>query len=209
MTRLMDMGLDKLNGLLNEMATISEDAVETAIRAYDKGEKGTQVEKWSEQLRSLHNQVSELSIELIARYQPVASDLRYIKACFEISYGFFRFGRYAHDIVEVLEMFGDLSDCDHGSVVDTAKKTQDMIKLSIEAFQKRDVETARKIPRMDDVIDDRYRQYLTKVVGTTDADLKCTLSATLILRYLERISDHATYIGDSVVYIVTGVAPPA
>jgi phosphate transport system protein len=126
----MDMGLEKLNSLLLEMATISEDAVSTSIEAYLKGEKGSHVRKWSDQLRSLHHQVSELSMEMIARYQPVASDLRFIKACIEVSYGFFRYGRYARDIVEVLEMFGDMSKCDQKAVVETSKKTQEMIRGS-------------------------------------------------------------------------------
>lgn len=203
----MDLGLERLNSLLLEMATISESSVATAINAYQKSEKGSEVKESAKKLRALHHQVSELSMEIIARYQPVASDLRFIKACFEISYGFFRYGRYARDIVEVLEIFGDLSTCDHKAVVDTAVKTQEMIRMSIDAFARRDVELAKKIPDADDVVDARYREYLRRVI-TRSTDLKCTLSATLILRYLERISDHATYIGDSVVYIVTGVEPP-
>ena len=208
MPRLMDMGLEKINGLLLEMATISENAVSESIEVYRKGGKGTEVERLSAQLRTLHNQVSELTMELIARYQPVASDLRFIKACFEVSYGFFRFGRYAHDIVEVQEMLGDTSKCDQKPVIETAKKTQEMIRMSIDAFARRDVEMARMIPQMDDVVDQRYREYLRKMM-TGKGDLKCALSATLILRYLERIADHATYISDSVVYIVTGMSPPS
>lgn len=207
MARLMDMGLEKLNSLLLEMANISENAVSGAINAYVAGGKGTQVEQWAHQLGDLHHQVSDLSMELLARYQPVASDLRYIKACFEVSYGFYRFGRYALDIVEVLEMFGDLSKCDHSSVLQTAKTTQEMIRMSIDAFARRDVELAKKVPTMDDVVDDAYTTYIQKVMKGK-GDVRCSLSATLILRYLERIADHATYIGDSVTYIVTGIEPP-
>jgi phosphate transport system protein len=56
------------------------------------------------------------------------------------------------------------------------------------------------------VVDDSYRDNLMKVMQGR-GNLKCALSATLILRYLERIADHATYIGESVDYIVTGVEP--
>ena len=206
MPRLMDMGLEKLNSLMLEMATLSEDAVAEAIDAYQHGKKSRQVTEWAVTLRTLHRQVSELSMELIARYQPVASDLRYIKACFEISYGFFRYGRYAHDIAEVLDMFGDLSKCDHTKVIETAKKTQEMIRMSIDAFTRKDVELARQIPGMDDIVDERYRKNLREMIAGA-GDLKCSLSSTLILRYLERIADHAAYIGESVVYIVTGVEP--
>ncbi|HME18938.1 MAG TPA: PhoU domain-containing protein [Nitrososphaerales archaeon] len=206
MPRLMDMGLDKLNSLLLEMATMSENAVASAIEAYEKGHKATQVREWAEHLQMLHRQVSDLSMEVIARYQPVASDLRLIKACFEISYGFFRYGRYAKDIVEVLDMFGDLSKCDHTVVAETAQKTQEMIRMSIDAFARRDVALARRVPRMDDFVDDRYRKHLRGVMDRK-GDQRCSLSAVLILRYLERISDHATYIAESVDYIVTGVEP--
>jgi phosphate transport system protein len=145
-------------------------------------------------------------MELIARFQPVASDLRFIKACFEISYGFFRFGRYALDIVEVLEIFGDLSKCDHEAVVETARNTHEMIRMSVDAFARRDVALARQIPKLDDAVDDSYRQNLREVLDQKK-DIRCAVSANLILRYLERISDHATYIGEMVDYIVTGVEP--
>ena len=206
MPRLMDMGMERLNGLMLEMATLSENAVAAAIESYLRGQKSAQVNEWAAKLRSLHRQVSELSIEIIARYQPVASDLRFIKACFEISYGFFRFGRYAHDIVEVLDMFGNLKDCDHSSVIETAHRAQEMIRMSIDAFTRRDVELAKTIPKMDDVVDESYRHHLKEVMEGK-GDLRCSLSGTLILRYLERIADHATYIAESIVYISTGVEP--
>ena len=207
MPRLMDIGLDQLNNLLLDMATLSQQAVSASIEAYSRGSKGTEVRQMSNRLRSLHRQVSDLSTEMIARYQPVASDLRFLKACLEISYGFFRYGRYALDITSVLDMFGDLSKCDKDFVVDTAKKTQEMIQMSVEAFAKRDLEMARNIPKMDDVVDDSYRNNLRETITNRKGDIKCALSATLILRYLERIADHASYIGESVEYITTGVEP--
>jgi phosphate transport system protein len=206
MPRLMDMGLDKLNSLLLEMATLSENAVKASIDAYTEGGKEPQVKQMCDRLQALHRQVSDLSMEVIARYQPVATDLRFVKACFEISYGFFRYGRYALDITEVLDMFGDLSKCDRTSVVDTARQTQQMIRMSIDAFARRDVVLARKIPAMDDSVDESYRDNVRRLLQEK-GNLRCSLSASLVLRYLERIADHATYIGESVDYIVTGVEP--
>jgi phosphate transport system protein len=205
--RLMDMGLDQLNTMLIDMASLSQSAVAGAIEAYTHGVEGSEVRKMAERLQSLHRQVSDLAMEVIARYQPVATDLRFIKACMEISYGFFRYGRYALDIVQVMEIFGDLSKCDRSPVADTAKVTQNMIRMSADAFARRDVNLARQIPAMDDTVDESYRSNLRKVM-TVKGDLRCTLSTTLIMRYLERIADHATYIAESVDYIVTGVEPP-
>ena len=207
MPRLMDLGLERLNALLLEMASISDNSVATAIRAYQNGEKGAGVRESATKLRTLHHQVSELSMEIIARYQPVASDLRFIKSCIEISYGFFRYGRYARDIVEVLEMFGDLSSCDRNAVVDTANKALEMMRMSIDAYARRDVDLAKKITQMDDIVDESYRENLKRMMSRT-TNVRCALSAALILRYVERIADHAGYIGASVVYIMTGIEPP-
>src|SRR5215204_3140276 len=145
-----------------DMAKLSEKSVTTAIESYEKGTSTKKVIfEWSEQLRVLQDEVGDLAIELIARYQPVATDLRFIRSCMEIAYGFSRFGRYADDTVDAL-----------------------------------------------------YRKYLREAITPyekTDKrsfDPRCYISALLILRYLERISDHACYIGDSVHYIVTGTSSP-
>ncbi len=206
MPRLMDIGLDRLNLLLLDMAELSKQAVSASIEAYTQGGRGAEVREMSHRLHVLHRQISDLSMEMIARYQPVASDLRFLKACMEISYGFYRYGRYALDITQVLDMFGDLSTCDRSYVVEAARRTQEMIKLSVDAFARRDLETAKKIHAMDDAVDESYRENLRKTIEGR-ADIRCSLSATLILRYLERIADHATYIGDTVQYIATGVEP--
>lgn len=200
------MGLEQINSLLLEMASLSQQAVSASIDAYSRGAKAEGVKEMSHRIHTLHRQVSDLSMEMIARYQPVASDLRFLKSSVEISYGFFRFGRYALDITEVLDMFGDISMCDRTFVVETAKKTQEMLRMSVDAFAKRDVDMAKRIPSMDDAVDSSYRGYLRRTIREK-GDVKCSLSATLILRYLERIADHATYIGEMVEYITTGVEP--
>ena len=207
MPRLMDIGLDQLNTMLLDMASLSQSAVSASIDAYTHAVKPADVRKMSDRLQVLHRQVTDLAMEVIARYQPVATDLRFIKACMEISYGFFRYGRYALDIVQVMEIFGDLAKCDRSPVVETAKLTQEMIRLSADAFARRDVNLARRIPDMDDAVDENYRSNLKRVMAAK-GNQQCNLSAVLIMRYLERISDHATYIAESVDYIVTGVEPP-
>ncbi len=205
MARLMDMGLDRLRNMILDMADLSNSTVTTAIDAYVNGKDvRTRIYGWSEELRMLQDEVSELAVELIARYQPVASDLRFIKSCMEIAYGFSRFGRYAHDISDVLGIFGDLSMCDKTAIHEAGDQAKNMIQVSIKAFTERNVELASKLNKMDDLVDNIYMDFVKKSAQSPGGDVKCTVSATLILRYLERIADHATYMGDSVLYIVTG-----
>jgi phosphate transport system protein len=61
------------------LANISENSVFTATESYEKGiNVETRIFEWSERLRILQEEVSDLAVELIARYQPVASNLRMI-----------------------------------------------------------------------------------------------------------------------------------
>lgn len=221
MTRLLDLGIDRISNVIMDMAKISENSVFAAIESY---QESTHIKKqifdWSEKLRVLQEEVSDLAIELIARYQPVASDLRFIKSCMEISYGFSRFGRYSYDIVDLLETMGSISDCDKSAVLEMAKTVRGMILLSLQALQSRDKSAGEKLYQMDDTVDTLYRKYLRDIITPsqeqqnekrlTDSNNnpRCYISALLILRYLERISDHACYIGDSVHYVVTGVSSP-
>ena len=215
MTRLLDLGIDRIRNIIMDMARLSEQSVFTSIESYEKGTNlKKQIFEWSEKLRVFQDETADLAIELIARYQPVATDLRFIRSCMEIAYGFSRFGRYAYDIVEVLETIGDINECDKTAVSRMASTVREMILLSVQALQLRDKNASAKLYEMDDTVDALYRNYLREVItpqnnqDQKDLDPRCYISALLILRYLERISDHACYISDSVHYNMTGRSNP-
>lgn len=217
MTRLLDLGLNRISNIIMDMANLSVRSVDTAIDSYEKGTGSEkQIFEWSEQLRVLQDEVAELAMELIARYQPVATDLRFIRSCMEISYGFSRFGRYAYDIMDIIGTMGSISHCDKSSVLEMANTAREMIHMSIKALQTQDKNAAEKLYEMDDTVDALYRKYLREIITPTNKkemkemakDPRCYLSTLLILRYMERIADHACYIGDSVHYIATGTSSP-
>jgi phosphate transport system protein len=205
----MDIGLERLRNMVLDMAKYSEDLVTMTIDAYKQGKDlGRQSFEWSEQLRLLQDETSELAVELMVRYQPVASDLRFVKSCMDIAYGFSRVGRYANDISRTLQIFGDLSTCDKTTVERAGDLVKDIIRLSIKSFTERDVNLARKLREMDNAVDEIYVDCLREAARPSHTDTRCVVSATLIIRYLERIADHATHIGDAVLYIVSGEHSP-
>jgi phosphate transport system protein len=200
-----------------DMANLSVCSVDGAIESYEKGTGSKQqIFEWSEQLRVLQDEVAELAMELVARYQPVATDLRFIRSCMEISYGFSRFGRYAYDIMDIIGTMGSISDCDKAPVLEMAGIARNMIHMSVKALQTKDKDAAKKLYEMDDTVDILYRKYLREVIMPTNRkdmnemlkEPRCYISMLLILRYLERIADHACYVGDSIHYIVTGASSP-
>jgi len=205
MTRLMDIGLEKLSRLVLDMADLAEKSVVSSLQSYLAGKSNTQqLEQWSQELRRIQDEIGELSIEMIARYQPVASDLRFIKACMEIAYGFSRFGRYAYDISEVLELWHDLSRCRQDELKEMIGMVTNMIRMSVEAFAKRDVQLGLQVFELDDKVDSLFRKSMERVSLNTSQIPECDISLLLVMRYLERIADHAAYIGETVSYVVTG-----
>jgi phosphate transport system protein len=201
----MDMGLERLSNAIIDMAGLAQESVSKALLAYEKGERITQEAfTRSNKLSTLDSEVEELAVELLARYQPVAGDLRFIKSCLEIAYGFSRFGRYAYDISQVLEIYGDISQCDKSVVHELGDRVIKMIQTSIQSFKTRDTKLARSLREDDDNVDRMYLEYVKELSMSKSPSIKCALASTLVLRYLERIADHAWYIGDSVIYIETG-----
>lgn len=185
------------------------------MESYIKGDVNKEeMFEFAKKLRVLQEEVSDLAFELIARYQPVATDLRYIRSCLEVSYVLSRFGGYGYEIVEVLDMIGSILECDKTVVTKAANVTSEMISLSVNALDFKNKETSDKLYDMDDIVDRIYRDYLREIVVAKKesqdiyADPRCVISALHVLRYLERVADHACYIADSVSYIVTGKSNP-
>ena len=190
---------------------MSEELVNLALESYEKSIiLRSKIFEGSEKLRFLQIEVTDFATELIARYQPVAKDLRLIQSYMDASYGFSRFGRYAYDIAEVLDTIGPLPKCDKSQIIEMAKTVREMIELSVKSLEKLDKNASQKLYIMDDSVDSMFRNYLKKAITPRKRNFepKCYVLTLLILRYLERIADHACYIGDSVHYVVTGDASP-
>lgn len=208
------MGLTKVSSIVLDMAILAESTVTKAVTSYNDDDNSAkkQIFESSAKLRFLQDEVSELTIELIARFQPVATDLRYIKSCMELAYGFSRFGRYAYDIISVLEILGPLEHCDKLPVMRMSKIVLEMMSIGVAALRTRDNSNLGKIYEMEEMVDVLFRKNLREssqlIQSNNYSDNRCNISTALILKYLERISDHACYIADSVNYIETGMASP-
>ena len=203
--RPLDTGLNMMSETLLEMAGLAEKTVSASITAAAQGEKlGTQVRIWSSELQGKYDDVEEKAVELIARYQPVASDLRVIKSSMKIAYDLARLGRYAYDIIQVLDLVNGGKAADKPFLEKMSEKVLEMMRLSFETLRTRDVQMARKLIEMDNEVDSLYRGYLKGLIDNPNLTAAEAVSTALIARHLERIADHAWYIAESVRSMVTG-----
>jgi len=207
MSRIIDAGLEELSATLYRMGELAHRAVLKALlECLEEREAHKEVREMADTLVVMADRVEDKAFELIARFQPVASDLRTIKSYMKIAYDFARFGRYALDISLINKRLGGLKNCEEwisSCVKDMGEKVLEMVRLSIESLKSHNTQIAEKISENEKEVDKIYFEFLDKLIKNS-ATTKCAVSSALIMRYLERIADHATYICESIIYIATG-----
>jgi phosphate transport system protein len=162
----------------------------------------SEVREISNEISKRYFEVADLTFDIFLKYQPVADDFRFIRSSIEISYGFTRFGRYAYDIASVRDVFGDISECDKSWLIEVSDKVKTMIKDAILYFAELDIRKAVAMQENEEFVDKLYKQRLPMLINSNNT--KCALAEALVLRYLERIADHAMFMSDAINYIVTG-----
>lgn len=208
MTRLIDIGLEEQSVLLTRMGELTYQTLSISIKAYLDGSTALgQVRDMSDNLMIMANKVEDRTFELIARFQPVASDLRAIKSYMKIGYDFARYGRYALDISYINDQIDGLTQCNSNMrafIEAMSEKVLQMVKISVDALRKHDVALASTISQTEHEVDEMYLTHITKLLSDEQINNKCVISSVLMARYLERIADHAVYVCESIIYIVTG-----
>ncbi|MCS7114819.1 MAG: phosphate signaling complex protein PhoU [Candidatus Bathyarchaeota archaeon] len=208
MSRIIDSGLEELSATLHKMGELAYRAVLAAIiECVENKQVYSEICEISDALVLMADNVEDKAFELIARFQPVASDLRTIKSYMKIAYDFARFGRYALDVSYTNQKLGGIGNCDAwmiSHVKEMGEKALKMINLSITSLRSHDAQLAEKVAQTEREIDKMYFDFLNKLIERADTTTKCAISSVLIVRYLERIADHVTYICESIIYIATG-----
>ena len=210
-SRLIDPSLKRLSLAMGQMGSMAIKSMGLAIESFVSGTNTkTQCRSVSDAMSRQYFEVEDLTFEMLLKYQPVARDFRFIRSSIEISYAFLRFGRYAYDITLVRDSFGDITRCTNSELVGSFRLVERMIREAVHSFAAMDLDKAKHIRAQEAMIDAIYRERMPALLQSTD--IKCALAEALLLRYLERIADHALFMSDSIAYIVTGkhsLRPPA
>jgi len=205
--RPLDRGLSKIAKVVGDMADLAVDTVRASLSAYlEGGDIEIQVRAWSDSLRSMENDVEEMAVELIARHQPVATDLRAIKSNMKIAYDLSRFGRYAYDISHVLQLLDGYSvgDLDNRFVKEMGDRVMSMLHVAVEIYKTREFDKVDQLSETESEVDDMYRKRLRAIAQNPPEKAAVLISEVLLTRHLERIADHACYIVEEVHYMVRG-----
>ena len=211
MERHFDEELKELHKEILKMATMTQEAIHKSIEALKDRQKSEAqgVIDSDNKIDELELVIDEKCIDLIARYQPMAGDLRFIATGMRINAELERIADLAVDISQrVLELVDKpllkpLVDIPKLSVV-----AQNMVGDAIDAFVKKDIGLARKVVLSDEGADKLRNLVQEELINDYMARDPNTASRAvpllLIARHLERICDLSTNIAEDVVYMVEG-----
>lgn len=205
-----DNALRELQQDILRMGSLVEEAIALSIQSLVRQDEelARKVLDGDAVIDDLEMQIEEKCIRLIATQQPMAKDLRKIGVGFKIIGDLERMADHACDIARTTMRIGNepfikpLID-----IPRMAEITQKMVKDSLDAYVREDVDLAQAMTRDDDLVDHLHSQIFRELLTYMMEDPHTIRQSTYLLfisRYLERIADHATNIGERVVYLVTG-----
>jgi len=203
--------IEKLNNMLLVLSIRVEENLHLALKALDRRDEALakQVIDGDLEIDLAEVDLEEECLEVLALHQPVAKDLRHIVAALKINKDLERAGDYAANIARIARDF-----CRGSWIIRIpkdyflmARKTQGMLRQSLEAFVNKSSEDAYEVLSKDDEVDRMRRSLHAEFEAKLreDVELVTPLARLFLLaRHLERLADLATNIAEEVIYDVTG-----
>ncbi len=160
------------------------------------------------EIDKLREQLDLLSIDLLARQQPVATDLRMVVTSMRMSADIERMGDLARHVAQVARLRYPSPAVPaelHATLLQMGQVAERIVTKVGSIIAARDVEAARLIEKADDEMDALHRELFRRLEdGTWAHGTETAVDITLLGRYYERYADHAVSIARRVVYLVTG-----
>ena len=183
--------IEHMRGNLQRLFKLSleaMDAVEAALGGSSGARDLTALAALAEHLKDT---IYSEALFFIAKWQPLGRVLLHVESMIKVSYDLFRITRYANEIMMTLELapntrLGEAS-------VEAARRAREMVERAFKAFTTGRAELARGLEELDSRVDELYRMSLRRIASRDNVSRNEALEA-LVLRQLERVADHATYI---------------
>jgi phosphate transport system protein len=210
MREVFHQSLEDVQGRLVEISELVTIAMDKATRAF-----GTSDVALAEEVISADAVIDEkaialdeLAIEILARQQPVARDLRIVVSALRISASLERMGDIAEHIAQLTRMRFPERAIPKGLKGTFTRMGELDVKVArtlTELLRSQDLALAEKIRNDDDDIDELHVAVFEKVLSDSwEGETAATVDATLASRYHERFADHAVSISKKVMYLATG-----
>jgi phosphate transport system protein len=204
--------IERLKKNILTLGAVVEESVRKAVRAIKTRDAALAQGVIEDDIKidQMEVEVEEECLKILALYQPVAIDLRFIVAVLKINSDLERIGDLAVNIAERAIFLATWNQDRFVSLLDfdeMARKTQSMLKGSLDALVNADTALARQVCLDDDEVDAINREMYIQVeegIRANPEQMECLIHLLSISRHLERIADHATNIAEDVIYMIEG-----
>ena len=210
MREAFHQNLQQISDQLVEMTRLASSAVTRATTALLDADVhlAESVITADKQIDIVREELDALAVDLLARQQPVATDLRMVVTSMRMSSDLERMGDLARHIAKVARLRYPESAVPpelRATILQMGQVAERIVAKAGSIIAARDVEEALQIERDDDEMDTLHRELFEHLVdGTWKHGTEAAVDITLLGRYYERFADHAVSVATRVVYLVTG-----
>jgi phosphate transport system protein len=204
--------LDDLKTEFLEMGGIVEQQIVDAVQAITKldVELAENVLRIEKDVDEREMALDELCIQIIARRQPAASDLRLVMSISKATRDLERMGDEAKKIAKMAIAISEEGGIPHGfgELRNLGRRVQQVVSDTLTAFARYDVDTALQVAHEDKAIDQEYDTAMRELITYMMEDprnISRSMNITWALRALERIGDHSANIAEHIIYLVKGL----
>jgi phosphate transport system protein len=202
--------IENLKKLVLSLGAIVEEQIQHAILALERrdADLANEVVRKDREIDSLEIVIEEECLKILALYQPVAKELRFVVAVLKMNNDLERMGDLASNIAKRARYLSKKEKID--LVADfglVAEKAQAMVKKSLDALVNTDVNLAKEVCASDDEVDKLTKQMLKRTINAIEKNPERTkdyFSIRSVSKNLERIADSATNIAEDVIYLCSG-----
>lgn len=207
-----DTDLESLKESLTEMGRNSADAVENVLEALcvADADAAAAIVKGDARINNMERDIEHRCMTLLLRQQPVAGDLRRISTAMKVVTDIERIGDHAADIAEIIPHLVTVrkeGDPAVSRAIAMGKKAHQMILDALAALMAEDELAARKVIAADDAVDydfNAIKHQLAQEIAEDPGKVDAALDLLMVIKYLERIGDHAVNVAEWVQFVRTG-----
>lgn len=197
----LEKEVENLNHLLLKMTDVVLNNLKISFAAYLK--EGN-IEVINDDLVNQYERlIEELCLDILVRERPYSKDLRIISGILKLVSDVERLGDHAEDIMEFASrLFEDKNEVFEGSKQMTYICFK-MVEDAINSYVRLDTIKAEEVIKKDDLMDDLYKKLIVQITKL-ELNHSYLVYTTIVIKYLEKIADHAVNIAEWVIYIVNG-----
>ena len=210
MREVFHQSLEDVQARLVEISELVTVAVDKATRAFGTSDVALaeEVIEDDQVIDDKAIELDELAIEILARQQPVARDLRIVVAALRVSASLERMGDIAEHIAQLTRMRFPERAIPKGlksTFIKMGELDVEVARTLTEVLRTEDLSLVEKLRSLEEELDDLHLAIFEKVLGETwKGEAAATVDATLASRYHERFADHAVSVAKKVAYLATG-----